>query len=153
MQLCLNYATATLEQCIAAAHQEEQLAETESLQCPLTLLFDTTFRTTTIETLPLKLVIQLKRFSVSGKNNKAVKIPRILKIHSATQGYVHYNLTAAIIHHGSLHQGHYTAITFSQHPESIVYCDDAATRAISWATAENLLQQGYVLAYSRRTQN
>ena len=58
-----------------------------------------------------------------------------------------YRIAAAIIHHGSLNQGHYTALVFSHTSEAIVYCDDSVTRTLSWATAEKLLQQAYVLAY------
>ena len=147
MQLCINRSTPKLEQCIAAAHHEEQLSEEDSLQCPLTALFKTTFRATSIESLPLKLIIQLKRFSLHGKDNTSACIPRTLTIHSDTQGGVKFRIAAAIIHHGSLHQGHYTALVFSPRSGAIVYCDDSVTRTVPWATAEQLLKQAYVLAY------
>ena len=139
----------SLEQCILEAHQEEQLAPNESLLCPLTLEYETTFRAKTIERLPHKLLIQLKRFTMFGKNNTAAKIPRFLALYSATQGSMSYGLTAAIIHHGGLQQGHYTAVIFKHDPPAIIYCDDASVRNISWATAEHLLQQTYILAYAR----
>ena len=153
MQLCIDRSSSTLEQCISAAHHEEQLSDEDSLQCPLTSLFETTFRATTIESLPLKLIIQLKRFSLHGKNNTAASIPIILTIQSATQGGVQYRTAAASIHHGSLNQGHYTALVFSHTSEAIVYCDDSVTKILSWAAAEQLLQQAYVLAYYQVQRN
>ena len=116
MQLNIHHACTSLEQCISEAHQEEQLAPTESLLCPLTLACETTFRTTAVERLPHKLLIQLKRFTLHGKNNTAAKIPRLIALHSATH---------------------------------IIYCDDASVRNISWATADQLLQQAYILAYAQ----
>ena len=148
MQLNIHHACTSLEQCISEAHQEEQLAPTESLLCPLTLAYETTFRTTAVERQPHKLLIQLKRFTLHGKNNTAAKIPRLIALHSATQGILSYGITAAVIHHGGLQQGHYTAVIFKQNPAAILYCDDASVRNISWATAEHLLQQAYILAYA-----
>ena len=146
LQLSINKSSPKLEQCIAAAFSEEQLSEADSLQCPLTAQYSTTFRATSIESLPAILIIQLKRFSAIGKDNTAASIPRILTLHSNTQGSVQYNIAAAIVHHGSLNQGHYTALV-SANPGAIVYCDDSVTRPVPWSTAEKLLQQAYVLAY------
>ena len=63
LQLSINKSTPKLEQCIAVAFGEEQLSEADSLQCPLTEIYSTTFRATSIETLPAMLTIQIKRFS------------------------------------------------------------------------------------------
>ena len=149
MQLNIHQACTSLEHCISAAHQEEQLAHTESLFCPFTLEYETTFRTTAIERLPLKLLIQLKRFTQHGKNNTAAKIPRLISLRSTTQGIMTYGITAAVIHHGGLQQGHYTAVIFKEKPATIMYCDDSTIRNISWATADHLLQQAYILAYAQ----
>ena len=149
MQLDINQQSKSLEQCISAALSAEQLDATESLRCPFTLEFRTTYRITELERLPPQLIIQLKRFTHFGKNNVAAIIPKFIKLFSSTQGTMHYSISAAIIHHGGLHQGHYTAITFSHDHAIITYCDDSSTRRISWASAETLLQQAYLLAYTR----
>ena len=149
MRLTITQGCTSLEQCIWDAQQEEQLDETESLRCPLTLMPETTCKSTAIERLPQQLLIQLKRFTSYGKNNAAVQIPRRLTLQSSTQGPMQYNISAAVIHHGGLHNGHYTAIIFSGCNAAITYCDDTSTRSISWASAERLLQQAYLFAYSQ----
>ena len=149
MQLDIHSACTSLEQCIVAAHKQEQLEASESLICPLTHEYATTLRTIEIERLPQKLLIQLKRFTHHGKNNTAAKIPQCITLNSAQQGAITYGIAAAVIHHGGLHQGHYTAVIFKGSPATIFYCDDAAVRIISRATAEHLLQQAYMLAYAR----
>ena len=150
MQLSINRAIPKLEQCIAAAFREEQLSEEDSLQCPLTALNKTTFRETSIESLPAQLIIQLKRCSLHGKDNTSARIPRTITIHSDTQGGVQFHIAAAIVHHGSLNQGHYTALVFAHPSGAIVYCDDSVTRTVPWSTAEQLLQQACVLAYHQQ---
>ena len=149
MQLTIPPGYTSIEQCICFAQREEQLEDSESLRCPLTMMHETTYKSTAIERLPQQLLIQLKRFTSNGKNNAAVRIPRRLTLQSSTQGLMQYNISAAVIHHGGLHNGHYTAIIFNGSNADITFCDDTSIRSIPWATAESLLKQSYLLAYSR----
>ena len=149
MQIAIIQRRSTLEQCILDALQEEQLDDSESLMCPLTSTNETAYQSTIFARLPQQLLIQLKRFTSTGKNNAADQIPRRLALQSSSQGVMHYSISAAVIHHGGLHNGHYTALVFNNSSKDIVYCDDSSIRIIPWATAENLLTQSYLLAYSQ----
>ena len=149
MQIAIIQRRSTLEQCILDALKEEQLDGSESLMCPLTSTYETTYKSTFFARLPQQLLIQLKRFTSTGKNNAAVQIPRRLALQSSSQGVMHYSISAAVIHHGGLHNGHYTALVFNNSSNDIAYCDDSSIRTIPWATAENLLTQSYLLAYSQ----
>ncbi|XP_071545185.1 uncharacterized protein [Panulirus ornatus] len=108
-----------------------------------------------IERAPHVLLIQLKRFTISGgKIGKHISIQRMIDIskfingankHQSTGGPYQYRLASMVIHlGGSQHGGHYTAVAESSNGTMFEF-DDSSVRSISVQSA--LLRNPYILFY------
>ncbi|XP_042208968.1 ubiquitin carboxyl-terminal hydrolase 36-like isoform X2 [Homarus americanus] len=108
-----------------------------------------------IEQAPHVLLIQLKRFTMSGgKIGKHISIQRTIDIsrfvsgaskHQTGSGPYQYRLASMVIHlGGSQHGGHYTAVAEASSGTMFEY-DDSSVRSISVQSA--LLRNPYILFY------
>ena len=127
--------------------QAETLEPSEWTRCPVNGAPRQTIRCTRIADAPQIHIIQLMRFSADRqggqiKNQSAIAVPTWLAVND-----LWYRQTATIVHHGTLHSGHYTTIVHRS--DGNLYIDDATVYSISTAKAAQLAQQAYILAYTR----
>jgi len=152
----INAGTVQLQSLVNAHFDQEHLDFEESLRCPETGEKRHTVKSTSLRQLKPVLILVAKRFHTdslgrSRKCNAKLEVPQNLSVPAALSNggtaHVQYRRAAAVVHHGTLQQGHYTA-TLSR-PEGHFFCDDATTTQISESKLKEILTQAYIIAYVR----
>lgn len=94
-----------------------------------------------------ELVFATKRFNYNPETNAASKITRDVNFDSQTFNGKKYEITAFILHSGSLSSGHYTA--YIKEIDGKWYCYDDSNRSeVSGKNLEDAKKQAYVVKYS-----
>ena len=107
-------------------------------------------KTTIVEPLPRALIIQLKRFPFDGSDRKIKTFVRYkMEYRNLISRNDLYQLSAVLLHNGSLSGGHYTAMT--KHPRDgrwYRYNDSHVEKIDSRSLSTNLItSKAYVLIY------
>ena len=85
-----------------------------------------------VETWLLCLVIQIKRWTISGIRGRYQKDSRLIGFEDAmVQATTHYSLKAVICHVGGVSGGHYTC--FVRPHEQWFFADDEVVRPCAWS--------------------
>lgn len=114
----------------------------------------------TLKVLPPILMLHLKRFKKGReltKNSQRIKIPFEgldlspyvgVSDKSAFRSPLIYDLYGAVLHHGSLTKGHYTALV--KYKDNWHYCDDESVRLMRSVDESFIEDKAYILFYRQR---
>eukprot|EP00930_Biecheleria_cincta_P097357 TRINITY_DN89080_c0_g1_i1.p2 TRINITY_DN89080_c0_g1~~TRINITY_DN89080_c0_g1_i1.p2 ORF type:complete len:119 (+),score=3.67 TRINITY_DN89080_c0_g1_i1:863-1219(+) len=115
-------------------------------------------RTTSIHSIPKKLILHVKRFhsvldaqgrAFSVRADTKLAVPILLNV----QPYMHaseaiplYRFRAAVLHHGQIGNGHYTAVVSTG--EAYMHLDDQVCQTLARQQLHAKLTDAYVLLYT-----
>ncbi|TPX34515.1 hypothetical protein SmJEL517_g02840 [Synchytrium microbalum] len=150
----------TLDDCLRAFTDIEELTESEKYMCPHCKTLERAEKKLSVLGLPPVLCLHLKRFKftrhIRCKIDTYVRFPITdFNIAPYTRNGVlgdakpvWYDLYAVIVHHGSSGSGHFLAFTWSPENSSWFQMNDGSAKATS--PEDVAQQQAYMLFYSRR---
>jgi ubiquitin carboxyl-terminal hydrolase 8 len=149
----------TLEKCLDGYFLEEnKLTEDNKYSCEYCDEKTDANIKTDLWSVPSRLIIQLKRFTTHGsRNNANIEFPiDNLNLEKYYCEYSKknnvYDLYGVIMHHGSMHFGHYVAFTKNPINDEWYHFDDSDVLHIPKNEIENAIQNhaAYVLFYKKR---